>query len=252
MSIYVYCRVSTNHQDFDRQIFEIKQYFKSHNINFDDVAEIVQEHESGKKSYEDRRFNELFEKCKPGDFIYAASTDRIGRNFADMVKLMSAGKDRGIAIIACKQNLNLISDDVATKIILTVMALIDQDERERRSYQTKNTLQARKESGGWVSNAGNWTTKLGHPFGVPHPVAVGAMMEANTRHKVQWLENSKAYKLTRKLRGEGKGIAAISRELKKMYELAPEDFCSRQGKEPSKMAISRWLKIIDEELQAIN
>lgn len=53
-------------------------------------------------------FNSLLKKCKSGDIIYAASTDRIGRDFFDMMKLMKEAAKDGIEFIACKQNLSSV------------------------------------------------------------------------------------------------------------------------------------------------
>lgn len=59
----------------------------------------MEEHISDDKSYEVRRLNELIKKCNPGDFIYAASTDRIGRNFMDIMKLMDEAKKRSVTFV---------------------------------------------------------------------------------------------------------------------------------------------------------
>ena len=78
MAIKLYLRVSTQDQSFNQQMQDIKAYFNANRINMEDVADIVEEHVSGGKSYEDRQFQRLFNRCKPGDYIYAASTDRLG------------------------------------------------------------------------------------------------------------------------------------------------------------------------------
>lgn len=76
-------------------------------------------------------FNSLLKKCKSGDIIYAASTDRIGRDFFDMMKLMKEAAKDGIEFIACKQNLSSARDVVSTRIVVAITAIMDEDEKKR-------------------------------------------------------------------------------------------------------------------------
>ena len=63
MAINIYCRVSTQDQSFEQQMQDVKAYFGAHKIDMADVAEVVEEHVSGGKSYEDRKFKQLLNKC---------------------------------------------------------------------------------------------------------------------------------------------------------------------------------------------
>ena len=134
MAKYIYLRVSTTKQDYSQQLQEIINY----GIDPASVDEIVEEKESGGKSYTERKLNDLIAKCQKGDVIYVASTDRVGRCFFDMVKLMMYCSERGITMIACKQRLSLSADDFASKVILNITALFDEDERLRIQRRTKN------------------------------------------------------------------------------------------------------------------
>ena len=84
MARYAYIRVSTDKQSYDQQVQDIKAY----GIDLDTLDGITEEKMTSNKGYEDRAFNSLLKKCKSGDIIYAASTDRIGCDFFDMMKLM--------------------------------------------------------------------------------------------------------------------------------------------------------------------
>ena len=126
MARYAYIRVSTDKQSYDQQVQDIKAY----GIDLDTLDGITEE---------DRAFNSLLKKCKSGDIIYAASTDRIGCDFFDMMKLMKEAAKDGIEIIACKQNLSIARDDVATRIIVAITAIMDeaQDAKMRRMEESK-------------------------------------------------------------------------------------------------------------------
>ena len=78
MAIRIYLRVSTLEQGFDQQMQDIKAYFNANRINMDDVTDIVEEHVSGGKSYEDRKFQQLLNRCKPGR-LYLCSQHRPAR-----------------------------------------------------------------------------------------------------------------------------------------------------------------------------
>ena len=134
MARYAYIRVSTDRQSYDQQIQDIKAY----GINLDELDGITEEKMTTNRGYEDRAFNSLLKKCKSGDIIYAASTDRIGRDFYDMMKLMKEAANDGIEIIACKQNLSIARDDVATRIIVAITAIMDEDEKKRIQHRTAN------------------------------------------------------------------------------------------------------------------
>lgn len=134
MARWAYIRVSSDKQSYDQQIQDIKAY----GINLDDLDGVTEEKMTTNVGYEDRAFNSLLKKCKAGDTIYAASTDRIGRDFFDMMKLMKNAAEHGIEIIACKQNLSMVRDDVATRIIVMITAIMDEDEKKRIQHRTAN------------------------------------------------------------------------------------------------------------------
>ena len=134
MARYAYIRVSTDRQSYEQQIQDIKNY----GIRLEDLDGVTEEKMTSNKGYEDRALNDLLKKCKAGDVIYAASTDRIGRDFFDMMKLMKKAAKDGIEIIACKQNLSIARDDVATRIIVAITAIMDEDEKKRIQHRTAN------------------------------------------------------------------------------------------------------------------
>ena len=215
MAINLYLRVSTEDQSFDQQMQDIKAYFAAHSLKMADVENIVDEHVSGGKSYEDRKFQQLLNKCKPGDYIYAASTDRLGRNFIDMMRLMEDAKKRGVIIVACKQNLSLDDDNSMAKIVLAVTAIMDEDERKRIKHRTANKKAWQREQiakqGYFIiengPNAGERCTYVGSPkltdMSESRRAALAATQEAaalaNQEAKIRWAEQSKGYAWVRTL-----------------------------------------------------
>ena len=258
MAIKLYLRVSTQDQSFNQQMQDIKAYFNANRINMEDVADIVEEHVSGGKSYEDRQFQRLFNRCKPGDYIYEARTDRLGRNFIDMMRLMEDAKKRGVIIVACKQNLSLDDDNSMAKIVLAVTAIMDEDERKRIKHRTANKKAWQREQiakhGYFViengPNAGQRCTYVGCPkkeyMSEAQQATIAKAIEASCRAKqdaaILWREQSKGYNWVRTQLAKGKSRNTIIEEFNEMHALDPENYSTREGKPLSKGVLSKWCR----------
>lgn len=258
MAIRIYCRVSTQDQSFDQQMQDIKAYFASHNIDMESVADVIEEHVSGGKSYEDRKFKQLLAKSKPGDYIYAASTDRLGRNFIDMMRLMEDAKKRGVIIVACKQNLSLDDDNSMAKIVLAVTAIIDEDERKRIKHRTANKKAWQREQiakqGFFIiengENAGERCTYIGNPkkkdMSEAQKKALMGAQEAATQarieEKIRWKESSTAYRWTMARVREGMPRREVVRLFNEQHKLNPDVYCTRKGKPLTEATLSIWCR----------
>lgn len=245
MKEYVYLRVSTVKQSYEQQLQDLKNY----GVDFNKIAEIVEEKESGGKSYVDRKLQKLLQKCESGDVIYVASTDRLGRNFSDMVRLMEDAMNRGITIIACKQNLSLKNGDVATKIILAITSIMDEDERMRIQHRIKNAFADRKEqiakNGYYVVkngvNAGTVKTHLGNEKGCDMSAANQASLKVRQANSEHWKATSKAYQWVREQALRGKPRKQIIEEFNELHKMMPTEFCTPKGYELNKGTLSRWI-----------
>ena len=224
MALFIYNRVSTLEQNYDQQMQDIKAYFAAHGLKMEDVAEIVAEHESGGKSYTDRKFQQLLNKCKPGDYIYAASTDRLGRNFIDMMRRMEDAKKRGVIIVACTANKKAW-------------------QREQIAKQGYFII----ENG---PNAGERCTYVGSPkltdMSEARQAALAATQEAaalaNQEAKIRWSEQSKGYNWVRTQLAKGKSRALILEEFNELHTADPENYSTREGKPLSKGVLSKWCR----------
>lgn len=257
MARYAYIRVSTDRQSYDQQIQDIKAY----GIDLDSLDGITEEKMTSNKGYEDRAFNSLLKKCKSGDIIYAASTDRIGRDFFDMMKLMKEAAKDGIEIIACKQNLSIARDDVATRIIVAITAIMDEDEKKRIQHRTANKKAWQREQiakhGYFIiengPNAGERCTYVGSPkladMSEARQAALISAQEAaalaNQEAKIRWAEQSKGYNWVRTQLAKGKSRALILEEFNELHAADPENYSTREGKPLSKGVLSKWCREIN-------
>lgn len=246
MARYAYIRVSTDKQSYDQQVQDIKAY----GIDLDTLDGITEEKMTSNKGYEDRAFNSLLKKCKSGDIIYAASTDRIGRDFFDMMKLMKEAAKDGIEIIACKQNLSIARDDVATRIIVAITAIMDEDEKKRIQHRTANKKAWQREQiakyGYFIiengPNAGEKCTYVGSQKGHDTSKAREAAYQAAQDAKIRWMEESKGVQWVRAQIAKGKSRALILEEFNELHKQNPENYSTREGKPLSKGVLSKWCR----------
>ena len=247
MATYIYLRVSTSGQTFAQQVQDIKAY----GIDPEKVDGIVEEHESGGKSYADRKLQHLLNKCKPGDMIYAASTDRLGRSFVDMVRLMDAAKQKGIIIVACKQNISLADGNTMGQMVLAVHSIIDEDERKRIRHRVKNgvavALEEIKRYGKRTTKHGTEKTHWGNERGTDDTkrimsIAREASCQAKIEAAISWRGNTQAVRFAVRKHSEGWTVTQIAEELGKLFDENPTCYGTSTGCKPSKGTVSKWLR----------
>jgi putative DNA-invertase from lambdoid prophage Rac len=149
MSVYGYCRVSTQRQasegeSLDVQRRQIEGYAHMHGIALDDV--IVEEGVSGSIPVQERPVGgPLFAKLRKGDVVIAPKLDRLFRSALDALKVVEDLKARGVRL-----HLLDLGGDIAgnglSKLFLTIAAAFAEAERDRireRVAQTKADQKAR-------------------------------------------------------------------------------------------------------------
>ena len=95
MKIYGYCRISTNKQNIERQIRNIKKEYPN--------AIIVTEEYTGTKINGRVGFNKLLKIIKQGDTIIFDSVSRMSRNAEEGFKLYQELYNQGIELIFLKE-----------------------------------------------------------------------------------------------------------------------------------------------------
>lgn len=95
MAIYGYARVSTQHQNIERQIRNIK--------SVDQEAVIVKEIYTGTKIQGRKEFDRLIRIVKSGDTIIFDSVSRMSRNADEGFKLYQELYEKGVELVFCKE-----------------------------------------------------------------------------------------------------------------------------------------------------
>lgn len=121
MRLFGYARVSTSQQSLELQIKSLTEAGVSKKRIFSDKA-------SGKSS--DREgLNLLRVKVEEGDTILVKKLDRLGRDTADMIKLIKEFDKEGVGI-------RFLDDGISTegtmgKMVVTILSAVAQAERQR-------------------------------------------------------------------------------------------------------------------------
>ena len=121
MRLFGYARVSTSQQSLDIQI----KLLKEEGIK---ASRIFTDKSTGSKL--DRKGLELLRvKVEEGDIVIVTKLDRLGRDTADMIKLIKEFDNMGVAV-------KFLSDGISTegsmgKMVVTILSAVAQAERER-------------------------------------------------------------------------------------------------------------------------
>ena len=131
-----YARVSSEEQNLDRQLDILKSA---------DVEEIIQEKISGTKA--DRpELLKLLEKLRKRDIILVTDLTRLSRSTKDLFSLVEQIEKKGANIKSLKENW-LDTTTPQGKLMFTLMAGINQFERDLISQRTIEGLEAARKRG---------------------------------------------------------------------------------------------------------
>jgi len=141
-----YIRASTTAQDIKHQRHEILEYAHHQGIQIDQFIEITI---SSKKSSRKRRVEELQERLQPGDTLLVTELSRLGRSTGEVIILINQLVEYGVMVQIIKQNLHLAKNnqDITAKVMVTLLALFAEIERDFISHRTKEALASKKAQG---------------------------------------------------------------------------------------------------------
>ena len=145
--IYAYIRVSTKHQNIDRQYEEIKA------LNIDDKYIFI-DRESG-KDFDRTKYQKLIKKLKKDDLLIIKSIDRLGRNYHMILEEWSRiTKTIGADIKVLDMPLldtriegkNLVGKFISD-IVLKVLSFVAENERTNIKQRQAEGIRIAKEKG---------------------------------------------------------------------------------------------------------
>ena len=142
--VYGYTRVSTEKQSTNAQKHVIERFCESENIKVD---KWVDEKVSGAKSVKDRELGTIMRSLRSGDVIIVSEISRLGRSMQIISGIMLRCVEIGATIHSLKENYTLRSEDVTSKLILSVFSFVAELERDLIRMRTKEGLEERRRQG---------------------------------------------------------------------------------------------------------
>jgi DNA invertase Pin-like site-specific DNA recombinase len=136
MKAAIYCRVSTEEQDADKQEDICLEYCKRNNL---EVYRVYKDVISGTTSSRPS-FNNLLEDMRQRKFqvVLVTKLDRLGRSLQHLLSLLEEFNSKGIHFIAATQNIDTTS--ASGKLQLQILGAFAEFERNMISERTKEGL----------------------------------------------------------------------------------------------------------------
>lgn len=142
--IYSYIRISTNQQSVKVQREEIQRYCDFNHLTIDETIEVEI---SSRKDSRERKIDELLSKVKENDIVIVTELSRLGRNTGEVIILIDTLIKMNVEVRILKQNLFIKSKDPMNKMLITILSMFSEFERDIISQRTKESLQNLKDRG---------------------------------------------------------------------------------------------------------
>lgn len=150
LKVAAYCRVSTDSDEqagsYEMQVQHYTEYI-GRNKEWELSGIYTDDGISGTNTKKREGFNEMIDDCMAGkvDMIITKSISRFARNTIDCLKYVRQLREKNIAIIFEKENINTL--EASGELLLTIMASLAQQESASLSQNVKLGLQFRYQEG---------------------------------------------------------------------------------------------------------
>ncbi len=139
-----FIRVNKNNDEYtDAQAIGIAKYIREKKLQLDKNIEV-----EVNVPDEEANIYKILETCKNGCVVVVYDINVFGRTTASILKNIKYLLSHGVRIISVSQNLDFVSnDDMLTKMILGVIGMTINLEKDLMSLRTKEALTAKKLDG---------------------------------------------------------------------------------------------------------
>lgn len=156
--VVAYVRVSTAHQDYENQTFEIARFAERKGLVVDEyVSEVI----TGKADINRRKIGDVLDSLERGDTLIISEVSRISRSLTAVFNAIEQAVKREVVIMTVKGD-HVFGDNINSKVMAFAFGLAGEIERDLNSARTKEALAKKKADG----------VKLGRPVGSTSPEAL--------------------------------------------------------------------------------
>lgn len=145
--IYGYARVSTQGQNLESQLTELKKA---------GAEEIYKDKASGKSLNRDG-LNDLMSQLTEGDTLIVTKMDRIARNVREGIDLISQLNEKGIKLHVL--NMGVFDGSPTSKLITNILLSVADWEREMLLERQRAGIEEAKKRGAYKGRAKKYTSK---------------------------------------------------------------------------------------------
>lgn len=135
--VFSYIRVSSDKQTIQHQQDEINRYCSLNNLEIDKTIEIEI---SSRKDTRARKIDDLLEQLNKDDILIITELSRLGRNTGEVINMIDTIIKIGVEVRILKQNLILNENDPMNKMMITILSMFAEFERDIISQRTKEAL----------------------------------------------------------------------------------------------------------------
>jgi len=140
-----YIRVSTIAQDLNNQKTAILNYCNHNKMIVDEFIEVQS---SSKKSKKDRKIDSMIDKIQEKDIVVVTELSRLGRSVSGILDIVNSLVEKKVRLICIKENIDIEKNQsIQSKIMITMVSLFADLERDLISKRTKETLAMKKAMG---------------------------------------------------------------------------------------------------------
>jgi DNA invertase Pin-like site-specific DNA recombinase len=142
MEVVIYARVSTNSQDYKRQVDELTEYAKQMKMN---VAAVFEEKISGTKKTANRPIFSSMLSFVAANNVHTVLTwelSRMGRNVVEVLTAINELSEKGINLYIHNYRLNTLTPDGKKDIMSSFMVQILGSVAEMESTQIRQRLES--------------------------------------------------------------------------------------------------------------
>src|SRR3954470_7680048 len=145
MKTIAYVRVSTGSQDLAHQKLAVLDHARQERFAVD---HFVEAQASSRKGRDERRIDELLGVLEAGDRLVVGELSRLGRSLGQVIQLVEELVKRKVRFTAIKEGIRFEGkQDLQTKVMIALLGLFAEVERDLISERTKEGLAAVRAQG---------------------------------------------------------------------------------------------------------